>query len=107
MKYQKKALNIESISFLNCTKGVPCKLIIKGILSDPGWQISETKKTINPETRVVSIYINVTRNPKRFAPQVITPVKVEEEIIFPSSGEWTVRCNKYIKKVLVMDTKGK
>ena len=101
MKYLKKSLNIESISATKCVKDVPCKIIIKGKLNDPAWEISEPKITINQESNIVSIQIHTTRNPNQFAPQVITPVQIEKYITFPSSGEWTIRCNDYVEKILV------
>lgn len=101
MKYLKKPLNVESISVTKCIKNVPCKIIIKGKLNDPAWQLSEPKISINQGSHVVSIQIYTTRNPNQFAPQVITPVQIEKYITFPSSGEWTIQCNDYVERILV------
>lgn len=104
MKQQIKLLHVEEVLIPSeIKKNTSYKITIRGRLNDPAWKVEEPKINLNSNSRELTIRIAIKRNPRHVAPQVITPIQIEHEIIFPANGEWRVKCNNYSIKIDVTE----
>jgi len=104
MKFNKRLLNVVSISVKNAVKGGKTDIELTLELPDTAWEVKKPKMLIDNDHREVQITVIGEKKPNSFGLQVITKRTIVLSVSFPFSGRWLIRCNDLQKIIEVKDS---
>lgn len=84
-------------------KGEDCTITLNGTLANTCWRLDHHEKEINELEKSVNISLWGYFKEVGGCFEVVIPFQYNVSIIFPSSGNWTITCNRISKNIIVLD----